>query len=102
MASAPSEKWSRQVDDPHPTLFRMQGGLPPTSASLGRAGNEYMYTDRKRLAFMLRRIFVALASDGVPDKVQIAFYTEVGCPEDCVEWIWPGEPPSRPPWPAPG
>ena len=58
--------------------------------------NHYIYVDRTRICYTLNRVFVAIASDGDPSKVQIAFHTELGDAADSTETVFPGyAPPSR-------
>tara|TARA_Y100000389_G_scaffold202253_2_gene247028 strand:+ start:8146 stop:9828 length:1683 start_codon:yes stop_codon:yes gene_type:complete len=93
-----SEKWERRIKDAPPCLFRM----PSTLASRKRSraddpdANEWMYADRTRICYTLNRVFVAIASDGDPGKVQVAFSTEFGDADDSTQLVYPGyAPPSR-------
>ncbi len=98
MAASASEKWERRIGDAPPGLFRMPSAI--TGRKRSRAddpeANHWMYTDRTRICYTLNRVFVAIASDGDPSKVQIAFHTEFGDAADSTEKVFPGySPPSR-------
>ena len=98
IAASATEKWERKIKDCPLGLFRMP--CPMTGRKRSGAGdpdsNQWMYPDRTRICYTLNRVFVALASDGDPNRVQIAFYTKFGSADDSTEEVFPGyAPPSR-------
>lgn len=98
IAVAASEKWERKIKDAPPGLFRMPSAIAGRKRSRvdDPEANQYMYVDRTRICYTLNRVFVAIACDGDPGKVQIAYYTEFGDAGDNTELVFPGyAPPSR-------